>query len=385
METKEEIVGELKKAWEGELKPLIEQINEEKKARGEITAETKQLEARIDKEMDAIEARFQKIVSEERANQEKGKVSPERKAALDGFLRKGVPDPAAIERKDLIIGDDTLGGVLVPTDLSGELLKGIVEYSPVRTVARVTPTVRQSLKIRKRTGSLTAAWVGETQTKTESNPTFGVEEIPTHELAAIVDVSNWELEDSDFDIQGELSIECDEQFGAAEGAAFTSGNGVKKPEGFLANATLIANATQTATNDTFVANDLISLYFAPKTGYAKRAAWLMNRQILKVVRKFQDQQGNYLWQPGLAGLAPATILDRPYVEMPDMANAVADQAIVAAFGDFYTGYRIADRKSLTVLRDPYTQAANGMVRFVMRKRVGGQVVVPEAISLLKVQ
>jgi HK97 family phage major capsid protein len=33
-----------------------------------------------------------------------------------------------------------------------------------------------------------------------------------------------------------------------------------------------------------------------------------------------------------------------------------------------------------MLRDPYTQANVGAVRFYARKRVGGQVVLPEAIK-----
>jgi HK97 family phage major capsid protein len=37
-----------------------------------------------------------------------------------------------------------------------------------------------------------------------------------------------------------------------------------------------------------------------------------------------------------------------------------------------------------VLRDPFTQATSGNVRFIARRRVGGQVVLAEAIRKLKV-
>ena len=39
--------------------------------------------------------------------------------------------------------------------------------------------------------------------------------------------------------------------------------------------------------------------------------------------------------------------------------------------------------ALSVMRDPYTQATNGLVRFHARRRVGGGVVLAEALRKLK--
>jgi HK97 family phage major capsid protein len=44
---------------------------------------------------------------------------------------------------------------------------------------------------------------------------------------------------------------------------------------------------------------------------------------------------------------------------------------------------IVDRLEMAVQRDPFTQASAGAVRFHARKRVGGQVVLSEAIVKLK--
>ena len=38
---------------------------------------------------------------------------------------------------------------------------------------------------------------------------------------------------------------------------------------------------------------------------------------------------------------------------------------------------------MSVLRDPFTQATQGNVRFLARRRVGGQVLLAEAIRKLK--
>ncbi len=38
---------------------------------------------------------------------------------------------------------------------------------------------------------------------------------------------------------------------------------------------------------------------------------------------------------------------------------------------------------MTMLRDPYTQATSGNIRFMFRRRLGGMVVMPEALAKLK--
>jgi HK97 family phage major capsid protein len=62
---------------------------------------------------------------------------------------------------------------------------------------------------------------------------------------------------------------------------------------------------------------------------------------------------------------------------------VASNAFPIAFGDFRRGYTMVDRISMAMLRDPYTKASQGQVKFVARRRVGGQVVLAEAIRVLK--
>ena len=85
----------------------------------------------------------------------------------------------------------------------------------------------------------------------------------------------------------------------------------------------------------------------------------------------------------LTGGASNTILGYPYVEATDMPD-VAGGAYPVAFGDFRRAYMIVDRVSLAVLRDPFTQATTGNVRYIARRRVGGQVVQAEAINKLKI-
>ena len=125
---------------------------------------------------------------------------------------------------------------------------------------------------------------------------------------------------------------------------------------------------------------MIDTFYAIKTGYVGTAVWTMARPTIAEVRQLKDGQGNYLWIPGIATAAPNTILGAPYVEMVDMP-AIAGGANPIAFGDFRRGYIIIDRVKMALLRDPFTQATSGAIRFIARKRVGGQVVLAEAIRI----
>lgn len=110
-------------------------------------------------------------------------VSLERKA-FGNFLRTGPERMQAEETKALVVSDDTRGGYLAPAEFSTEILKGLVEYSPVRQAARVGSTAASSIILPKRTGTPTAQWVGETEERTATESSYGQLEIPVHEMAA---------------------------------------------------------------------------------------------------------------------------------------------------------------------------------------------------------
>jgi HK97 family phage major capsid protein len=258
----------------------------------------------------------------------------------------------------------------------------------------VRPTSQRSIQQPKRTGTSSAAWVGEVATRVEStNPAYGMVEIPTHEMTAEHYVSFAELEDSVFDVEGELRQEFAEQFAKAEGAAVVSGNGVGKPFGFLSSTALTgagkytpsgtaANIAGAAAGNAGQGDSLISLYHAVPTAYAQNGKWALNRVSLGAVRKLKDTTGSYLWQPGVANGMPPTILGSPYVECPDMPDE-GSNTFPVAYGDFSRAYEIIDRIAMAVVRDDYTQASKGLVKFVARRRVGGALLLSEAIRLLK--
>ena len=299
--------------------------------------------------------------------------------------QKKIFNDVEAEYKALNAGSLTDGGYLAPSELVREIIKGETELSPVRALARVRQTMMRVVEIPKRSGQFAAQWVAEQGTKAATEGlVYGMEEIPTHEMFALIDITNQMLEDGAFDMEDEINEESSEQFALAEGTAFVTGNGVGKPEGFMTSS---AVGTSNSGNATTVADangqadGLITLKHSIKTAYARNATWVMNRTTLGSVRKLKDGNNQYIWMPGIALGKPNTIDGDPYVEMPDMPNEGAGLKPIA-YGDFRRAYTWVDRLVMEMLRDPYTQATGGKVRFIMRKRVGGQVTLGEALKTL---
>jgi HK97 family phage major capsid protein len=353
------------------------------------STETGQDRERIEKlenQIDAIDVQIQRGVngletkSEDSVNDEYNKV-------FEKFLRKGFNDLDEMEKKTMISSNDTTGGFLTSPDKLSEFIDNVTEMSPIREIARNRKTSKNSVIIPVRNGDVTGgAWVSEIGTRSDlSNPTYKMLEIPVHELAGYVDVSVHNLDDSDYNLEQEIFENLREQFAVTEGGVFVSGNGVNKPQGILTNSDVGEVANGHASE--LQADALIDMYFELKTPYLRNAKFLLERASIKTIRKLKDGSGRYLWTPASTGdLAHGKgglILDLPYVEAVDMPT-IAANAYPIAIGDFSQGYMVVDREFMAIKRDDYTQMANRTVRFYAFRRVGGQVIKPEAIKKLKI-
>ena len=109
----------------------------------------------------------------------------------------------------------------------------------------------------------------------------------------------------------------------------------------------------------------------------------LNRPPTLVFRRDFPEQWQFVlvMDEGAGGISGAEEVEA-FSSLPDMPDEGAD-ATPIAFGDFRRGYGVFDRVMMSVLRDPFTQATQGNVRFLARRRVGGQVLLAEAIRKLK--
>lgn len=344
--------------------------------------ETRQTEALrgVTDRLAAVETRLNRPGQSEQRNDE----DAEMRAFLD-YARRGVMAPEHRALDSGTTGGAT-GGFTVPDNFVAELLRNIVQFSPIRSVARVMSVASANVKLPKRTGTMSAAWVDEGDDSDETSPTFGQVNVPVFEARCYTDVSNQLLEDSGLDLASELAFDAAEEFGRLEGVAFVKGTGTGQPSGILADTGITSGAKITgnaSTLGTAPADLLIDLFYSLKPFYRATSTWGMNGTTIASVRKLKDSNGQYLWQPALQAGEPATLLGRPVIELPDMDDVAAGKYPII-LGDFAQAYRIVDRIQLSALRDPFSAAVSSQVRFHWRRRVGGAVVKAEAMKAVKV-
>lgn len=304
------------------------------------------------------------------------------KKSLIRYVRKGVEHMTPDEVKVLVVSNDTGAGYLAPSDFERSIIKAQSVFSPVRDLVTVVDISGPSLKQPTLTGSIPAATrVGEITSRSEStNPTYGMVDIQCPEMYAEHRVSNQQLEDAAFDIEAELSQFMGWQFASKEGAEFITGTGVNQCQG-LQSAGLTAVASTDA--DEITADGVIDLVHALPTPYARGAVLLLNRKSLGKIRKLKaSTSGEYVWQRGYDLANPPTIAGEQYVEVPDMDDEGTDKYPVA-FGNFKLGYKLVQKTGSAFLRDPYTLQSTGQVKISARRRVGGMVVLTDAIRMLK--
>tara|TARA_B100001093_G_scaffold511808_1_gene580528 strand:- start:1359 stop:2582 length:1224 start_codon:yes stop_codon:yes gene_type:complete len=385
----------------------FKKVNDERLAeiesKGEADPLVEEKLAKLEGEMDKFETINQSITQQQKASEGmegklaeietmlkrpangiEGKDIDVQLKAWDQFMRKGEDGLDEIEKKALTVGTAATAGNLAPAEYVEELIKVVTEISPVRSVARVRQTSNKEIEVPSKTATFSASWTAEGGTRSETTGyQTSLNTIPTHELYALVDISSQLLEDSVFDLEAEMNTEFAEQFAKAEGEAFITGNGTNKPTGLM-NSTTVGHQATGAASAAITTDNLMDMVHGLKSEYARTATMMMNRSTLGIIRKLKDTAGAYIFQTGFSGQSglPNTILGHPYVEAADVADA-ASGARSVIFGDFRRGYMIVDRVALAVLRDPFSQAATGNVRYIARRRVGGEVVLAEALTSLK--
>jgi HK97 family phage major capsid protein len=363
--------------------------------------------AKVQKSLEEVNVKLGRITV---AGAGEGKKDDEHKSAFVNYIRnprdqKSIAALQDAERKAVYTtgsGGSAAGGYAVPEELSRSIITQLTNISPMRQVANVVTASSPDYKILVDVLGTGTAWAGENGARSESNtpslgevaPTFGT-------LYAYPKASEESLNDIFFDVQGWLTNSVSVAFAAAEGVAFTTGNGTNKPTGIMAatkstsdDASLAFGSVQYVATGAaagfpalsltspvaYPADKLVDLVHKLKAGYRANARWMMNKATLAVVRKFKDSEANYLWQPGIAAGMPSSLLGYAVVENEDMADIGAN-AFPIAFGDFRAAYTIVDLVGLRVTLDEVTTP--GQVKWIFRKRVGGKLADNQAVKVIK--
>lgn len=288
------------------------------------------------------------------------------------------------------------GGFALPEEIERTIARLGVDMSPIRSLATVrtvgTPDYKELIDV----NGAAFEWIGETDTRAQTSTPDLAEIAPTFGMASAKPQATEEsLDDLFFDVENWLIQSAAEAIYAGEGAAFVSGNGTKKPKGFLAGPTPVVTADASRAFGTlqYIASAqaaamptspdvFFDMIYSLRARYRANATWVTSKAVLATIRKYKEATTNaYMWQPALAAGQPSSFAGFPMVEAEDMP-AVGAGTFPLAFGDFREGYLICDRVGMRMTRDEITTP--GYVKFYIRKRVGGAIRNSQSIKLLKI-
>lgn len=238
--------------------------------------------------------------------------------AIPAFLKNTYgPDCNGLDdvmAKTLAAGNGSLGGFLVPGEVSNELIELL---RPAVSVRRAGPTVmpiKGTLELPRQTGTANGTYVGENSNMNKSNPQFGIIKMTEKKLASLVPISN--------DLLRNASIAADEvvrndlvaSLGVTMDAEFIRGDGLGNgPKGMrywaLSNNVITANGTVNLAN---VTNDLGKLELALMGGNVdvSSAAYFMAPRTFQYLFNLRDGNGNLAF-PEIAASFKASVTEGP--------------------------------------------------------------------------
>ena len=343
-----------------------------------LTADIKRTEKQIEREKDMNAPANKPIFSQYGDDSQR---EDEAKSQIETYTRafwkaqKGeVLTPE--ESRSLNTGTAEKGGYLVPESFAETIIMKCEEKSYIRDLATTSKSTSiENLPVEGDDGE--NAWIDEEGTYPESDPTISQVQLAAWKTGRIIKVSEEAMQDTVPAIEGYVATKFSKSTTKAEESAFVSGDGVKKPTGFLETAEVGKTAASTTA---FTADEIIDIEYSLDEDYAQNAYWMMNRNTLSMVRKLKDADGNYIWSKGLAG-EPDTLDGYPIrvnKHMPDVATGTKP----IAFGDF-SYYHIKDRLVMDLKRLDEKYSDTGHIGFRITKRVDGKLVLPEAVKTLQ--
>jgi HK97 family phage major capsid protein len=341
-----------------DIRSIMDKAESEKRS---LTQEDKNAIAEMEKRSDELDDKIQleerqlnreRTIGEkdstptEQKREKEGTESDEYRSAFAKYLRYGErarytdAELRSLETRAIQADNESTGGMfMAPVQLMNEIIKEADNTLVISDLARVfdigtaTGLGAPSLD----TDIDDATWTPEIKAATEtSDPAFGKRELTAHQLTKLVKISNKLLGGTNLEtwVKERLGY----KFGITQENVYCTGNGSQQPVGlFTASNKGIGTAYDVSTGNTnteIKCDGLMESLYDLAEAYQRNATWLFHRAAIKQIRKLRDGNGQYIWQPGLSGGNPATILDRPYRTSEYVPHTFAANQYVGIIGDF---------------------------------------------------
>ncbi len=373
----------------------------EYKQHGQVLAETKEKQARIETDIAGLVQSLSEVkaayATQQNPNTGLTAQQTEAKQALFKMMRgQSLND---VEQKALNTITNPDGGYLTSADMTGRIIARIQDSSPMRRYANVKTIGKGRLEGVVNNGRNAASWGYQGQSvSTTATKQFGKYQIDVKDLIAYPSATTQMIEDADLDIEALIIDDCTMAFAETEGNGFLNGDGVLAPRGLLTAATAYTGDNtrawgtvqkfKTGVNGAFAATPnggdiFIESAMSLRGAYRAGAIFGMNRFTFAETMKLKDSEGNYIWQPtwNLPNAPFGTIFGIPVVPDFDHMPDIATNSLSVFVGNLNQAYQIVDRRGILVVRDNITSPT--YVKWYMTKRTGGDVVNSEAVRFIE--
>ncbi len=271
------------------------------------------------------------------------------------------------------------GGVLVPIEFERTLIDLRETYASFRPNAKNEPMSTETKHISRRTGGLTAFFVGEGAAGTSSSKTWDTVQLVAKKLMVLVSYSTEIAEDAIINLADDLAGEIAYAFATKEDACGFLGDGTS-PYGtiqgvipkLLGLSGTIANIAgirvqATVSTGTF-AGAILGDFEAvigrlPKYADTPRAQWYMHKTFYhSVPAALMVAAGGNAINDLQAGARKPMFLGYPVEFAQTLPNVWVANQIFALFGDLSLASSFGDRRSTTLFTDPYSLTASDQVQ-----------------------
>jgi HK97 family phage major capsid protein len=307
-----------------------------------------------------------------------------RKALVSGTHRM-----SSSELKTLSATNDIEGGyLLAPEQFTAEIIKELDNTVYVRQFANVVQVTQG--------GSLGVVtldedpanpdWTTElAEADVSATAKFGKRQLMPHRLTKGVKISRRLIRQARQNVESYVQGRIAYKFAITQENAFLTGDGHNKPLGmFVASDQGISTSRDvTAASATSIkADELIDMKYTLREPYHRRARWVLHRNILKAVRKLKTNNGDYLWEPGIAMGRPDMLLEMPYIVSEYAPSTITTGDYTIVLGDMEY-YMIADSLQLQiqVLIEKY--AEYDQTGYIAIMETDGQPILEDAFVRLK--
>jgi HK97 family phage major capsid protein len=295
----------------------------------------------------------------------------------------------ALEQKALSSFNMGASGFILQPEMSSRVLSCLVLPTDVTGLMTTVQIASGSIKFLVDDAVATAAWACETSCFANSPQSqlaegLGEVEIRAETLRHIVCASSDVLEDAALDLEQWVLRKVSNAMRVIISQAVMTGSGIGMPLGIL-HPTAGVPVCDTGVNtpaSQFSWQDLIFLKWQVPIQWQAGGRFLLNQNTFALLLTLSDALGRPLMiamptDPSIYFIngSPVSIVS----QMPD----VAPGATPVMFANLAEAYLIVQRKSVTMLHDPYSSGFCHLFKF--EARVGGSVICANAARLLRIK